>query len=159
MQLNQLKGIAMSSKKNISLYITEQSLDIIAPAKIFGGDKTDQSKRINFIINAYADLLESPTLSYEEWMVIVASANGLSINYDLNLKDILYRFANDIVYAQIFGSEFNKIDKEDLARKFFALPIHQQLFAFEVARKFWNNDGTQLNSYREFLEQHSAKIE
>ncbi len=118
----------------------------------------DQAQRINFLIQCVPALTESPELSYQEWMTIVAAANGYVANYPTGLDAVLHSFATGIAYADIFGAEFDSIDKEMVARKFWALPKNQQLFAFELARKFWLPAPKLTNSYQQWLSENGAEI-
>ncbi|MEB3754889.1 hypothetical protein [Acinetobacter sp. MD2(2019)] len=137
--------------KRTSFHITEQSEKIVA-------ENGDQAKRINFLIAVADALQESPVLSYGEWMVVCAAANGFDTKYSAGLDSILYSFATGIPYAAIFGDEFDAIDKKDVAQKFYALPKNQQVFAFELARKFWLPKDKPVSSYLDWLQENGANI-
>lgn len=138
--------------RRTSFHITEQAEEIVA-------ENNDQAKRINFLIIACAELMESPTFAENEWMIIVASANGYTPSYKYGLQNVLDSFANCIPYADIFGREFVSMNKTDLAKRYNSLPLNQKLFAYELARKFWiKREDEEINSYREWLIKNGAKV-
>lgn len=137
--------------RRVSFHISDDADAIVA-------ENSDQAKRINFLICACAELMESPKLSEQEWMVIVAAANGFSPRYQDGVESVLHSFATDIPYAAIFGSEYEGIDKEELAQKYWALPLKQRLFVFEISRKFWLPKDSPIASYKEWLTENGAKI-
>ena len=137
--------------RRTSFHISEQAEKVVA-------ENGDQAKRINFLINACADLQESPAFTEQEWMILVAAGNGFVPAYSAGLDAILHSFASGIAYAAIFGSEYENIDKEELAQKYWSLPLNQKLFVFELARKFWLPTKKQMNSYAEWLIENGAKI-
>lgn len=141
--------------RRISLHLSEQSEKVIASSAVYEGQKTDQAKRVNFIISAYDSLLESPLLSYEEWIIIIAAAKEYIPQYTCGIDVVLHDFSKKIVTAITFGKEFESIDKQSLSHKFKALPKQQQLFAFEVARKAWLQ---QIENYKDFLHVQQAMI-
>lgn len=134
-----------------SFHITDKSVKIVA-------ENGDQAKRINFLIGACADLMESPELTEQEWMILVASANGIAPRYQDGLESVLHSFATSIPYSAIFGSEYAGIDKEELAQKYWALPLTQRLFVFELARKFWLPKTESIQNYSDWLKENGAKI-
>ena len=137
--------------RRTSFHISEQAEKIVA-------ENGDQAKRINFLITACAELQESPALTEQEWMTLIASANGASWRYQDGLEAVLHSYATSIPYAAIFGVEYAAIDKEELAQKYWSLPQNQKLFVFELARKFWLPKEKKINSYKEWLEENGAKI-
>lgn len=137
--------------RRTSFHISEQAEKIVA-------ENGDQAKRINFLITACSELQESPAFTEQEWMILVAAGNGFVPAYSAGLDAILHSFASGIAYAAIFGSEYENIDKEELARNFYALQKNEQLFVFELARKFWLPTKKQMNSYAEWLIENGAKI-
>lgn len=134
-----------------SFHITPKSAAIVA-------ENGDQAKRINFLIGACAEMMESPQFTEQEWMVLVASANSIVPCYQDGLEAVLHSFANGIPYSAIFGVEYEQINKEDLAIKYWQLPLNQKLFVFELARKFWLPKDTAISSYKVWLEENGAKI-
>lgn len=140
----------MASRRT-SFHISEQAEKIVA-------ENGDQAKRINFLITACADLQESPAFLESEWMILVASANGMMPRYQDGLESVLYSFSNNIPYSAIFGAEYAEIDKEELAQKYWALPLNQKLFVFELARKFWLPKSSPVSSYKEWLIENGAII-
>ena len=137
--------------RRTSFHISEQAEKVVA-------ENGDQAKRINFLITACAELQESPSFTEQEWMILVAAGNGFVPAYSAGLDAILHSFASGIAYAAIFGSEYENIDKEELAQKYWSLPLNQKLFVFELARKFWLPTKKQMNSYAEWLIENGAKI-
>lgn len=82
------------------------------------GQNGDQTKRIIFLIGAIAELIKSPEFTEQEWMVLIASANGILPLYEKGLEAVLYSFATGIPYSDIYGSEFEQINKVELAQKY-----------------------------------------
>jgi hypothetical protein len=136
-----------------SFHITPESASIVA-------ENNDQAKRINFLINASAAMMESPEFTEQEWMVLLAASNGFVPTYKNGVEQVLYSFASGIPYSAIWGSEYDSINKEALAQRYWALPIHQKLFVFELARKFFlpNNNISSFNSYRDWMIENGARI-
>lgn len=137
--------------RRTSFHISEQAEQIVA-------ENGDQAKRINFLISACSELMESPELTEAEWMIIVAAANGFVPAYKNSCDSILHSFATGIPYAAIFGAEYAAIDKEELAQKYWALPLSQRLFVYELARKFWLPKDSQISPYNEWLIENGAKV-
>ena len=140
----------MASRRT-SFHVSESAEKIIA-------ENRDQAKRINFLLNACAELQQSPEMTEQEWMTIVAAANGFVPAYKNSTESILYSFATGIPYASIFGSEYDAVNKEELAQKYWALPLNQRLFVYEISRKFWLPKDNPVSSYKEWLEENGAII-
>lgn len=135
-----------------TVHLSEHSDQIVA-------DHNDFAKRINFLIGTCADLMQSPELSEQEWMILVAAGNGMMPRYKDGLETVLHSFATGIPYASIFGSEYASIDKEELAQKYWKLPLNERLFVFELARKFWLPKDKTIESYSQWLQENGAKIQ
>lgn len=134
-----------------SFHITPQSLTIV-------GEDGDKAKRINFLIGACAEMMESPQFNENEWMILIASGNGILPRYQDGLYSVLHSFANGIPYSAIYGSEYVEIDKQELAQRYWNLPKNQKLFVFELARKFWLPKNIPIINYTEWLIANGAIV-
>lgn len=137
--------------RRTSFHITEKSEAIVS-------EDGDQAKRINFIIGAYEELLESPTFTLEEWLVLLATYSQFAYSSNLTPLQQLFNFSNCIPNAPYFSLD-TEIDKLDLAKRYWALPLNQRFFAYEIARKFsLPVEAAQMTTYTEWLESKGAII-
>ena len=110
-----------------------------------------------FLLNSISYLIESPELSYDEWMTIITAANGYLANDEYNFEQLMHSFANAIIYVdQSFILE--EVNVELVSQKFTNFSNAEQLFVYEIARKFWLNEQTDSETYKSWLISNSAKI-
>lgn len=140
----------MTSRRT-SFHISEDAEKIVA-------ENGDQAKRINFLINACADLMQSPEFTEQEWMILAAAANGFVPAYKYSLEIILHSYVSVIPCSAIFGAEYDAVNKEELAQKYWSLPLNQRFFVYEIARKFWLPKQNPISSYRVWLLENGAIV-
>lgn len=141
----------MSSRRT-SLHIRDEADAILA-------EDGDFAKRVNFIVNAYSNLIESPSFTLSEWLVLLATYSNFSYNAHLTPLQQLFSFSNCIPTAPYFPTGDELIDKLDLAKRYWALPLNQRFFVYELARlSSLPAEVANMTTYQEWLISKNAII-